>query len=209
MLDLDNLESIDFSILANINRKGRVFIISGPSGVGKGTLLSLLIGKHPEIVLSVSVTTRKPRTGEVHGVNYIFISKEEFEEMIEKDEFLEWAIFAGNYYGTYANIVQESLNMGLDVALEIDVKGALQVKEKLKDAVLIFILPPSIAELQTRLFKRKTDSQESIQKRLSIVKSEIEKKHLFDYEIVNQDLDMAIKNLEAIVLAERCRIRKS
>ncbi|OGI21670.1 MAG: guanylate kinase [Candidatus Melainabacteria bacterium RIFOXYA12_FULL_32_12] len=207
MLDLDNLESIDFSILANVNRKGRVFIISGPSGVGKGTLLSLLIGKHPEIVLSVSVTTRKPRTGEVHGVNYIFISKEEFEEMIEKDEFLEWAVFAGNYYGTYANIVQESLNMGLDVALEIDVKGALQVKEKLKDAILIFILPPSIAELQTRLFKRKTDSQESIQKRLSIVKSEIEKKHLFDYEIVNQDLDTAIKNLEAIVLAERCRIR--
>ncbi|HBH18017.1 MAG TPA: guanylate kinase [Cyanobacteria bacterium UBA9579] len=206
-MDLNNLESLDFSLLADANRKGRVFVIAGPSGVGKGTLLSLLISKHPEIVLSVSVTTRKPRAGEVDGVNYLFISKEDFEEMIEKEEFLEWANFAGNYYGTYANIVTESLQMGLDVALEIDVQGALQVKEKIKDAILIFILPPSVGELHARLFKRKTDSKESIEKRLSIVRTEIEKKHLFHYEIVNDNIDTAIKNLEAVILAERCRVR--
>jgi len=203
---MTNLDTIFLKAIKNAQQRGNVFVISGPSGVGKGTLISMLIKKHPEIVLSVSATTRKPRAGEVNGINYLFTPKERFEEMIETDEFLEWANFAGNYYGTCRSIVEQTLFEGRDIALEIDVKGALQVKEKLPGAILIFILPPSIKELESRLFKRKTDSEEEIKRRLSIVESEINKKGSFNYEIVNDNLEKALQSLEGIILAERCKV---
>jgi len=188
-------------------KKGHIFIISGPSGVGKGTLLSLLLKKHPEIYLSISVTTRTPRRGEINGVHYFFVEKEEFQAMIEKGELLEWAEFAGNYYGTVSKMIEEKLSQGKDVILEIEVKGALQSKKKMQDAILIFIMPPSMDELKRRLIKRKTESEESIKKRLDIVNSELEKKDIFNYQVVNKKLNEAVKNLEAIIMAERSKIK--
>jgi len=186
----------------NQEKKGKLFVISGPSGVGKGTLVNLLIEKHPEITLSTSVTTRTPRPGEVSGIHYFFIEKEVFLYRLNEGDFLEWTEFAGNYYGTDKNIVELAVQQGYNLLLEIDVKGAIQVEEKKPEAVSIFIEPPSLEELKSRLFKRKTESQKEIDERLSIVKSEIEKKHLFDYCIVNDNLDKAFAELEDIVVKE-------
>ncbi len=179
--------------------KGKIFVISGPSGVGKGTIVRRLIGKLPEVALSTSVTTRPPRAGEINGIHYFFIKKETFLDKLEKDCFLEWTEFAGNYYGTDKHIMELTIKEGFNLILEIDVKGALQVKEKKPEAVLIFIEPPSIDELKARLFKRKTESEEQIQKRLSIVKSELEKKDKFDYCILNDNLDEAFAKVENII----------
>lgn len=179
-------------------RKGKLFVVSGPSGVGKGTLVRMLQMKHPEIRLSISATTRKPRPGEVRGVDYIFMEKENFLEMVEKGYFLEWAEFAGNYYGTDGNIVDKTIEQGNNLLLEIDVKGALQVKTKRPEAVLVFIEPPSVEELKSRLFKRKTESETEIEKRLSIVRSEIEQKGKFDYTVVNDNLSEAFIEFEKI-----------
>lgn len=182
----------------NSSNNGKIFIISGPSGVGKGTLLKLLLNKHPEINLSVSATTRKPRNGEVESVNYFFITKEKFEESIKNDEFLEWAKFADNYYGTYKKTVQNILSSGKNIALEIDVQGAMQIKKKIPEAVLIFIAPPSLDELKERLVNRNTESEETIKKRLSIVESEYNMKENFDHEIINDKLEKALEELEKI-----------
>ncbi len=181
-------------------QKGSLFVISGPSGVGKGTLVNLLRAKCPEIALSTSVTTRKPRPGEINGTHYFFIEKEVFLYRLKHGDFLEWNEFAKNYYGTDRNIVETAVQQGHNLLLEIDVKGALQVKEKKPEAILIFIEPPSLEELKARLFKRKTESEREIQERLSIVKSEIGKKHLFDYSIVNDDLELAFSELENIIM---------
>ncbi len=188
-----------------INGNNRLIVISGSSGVGKGTLLSLLMKKFSDMYLSVSVTTRIPRAGELHGIDYFFTSKENFQNLIEKDEFLEWSEFAGNYYGTYASAVKQALTEGKDVILEIDAKGALQIKEKMPQAILIFILPPSIEDLQSRLFKRSTESQEEIQKRLNIVKEEMKAVDIFDYQLVNDDINDTLARLESIITAEKCR----
>lgn len=191
-----------------LKNSGHIYVISGPSGVGKGTLLSMILAKMPEISLSVSVTTRKPRPEEVDGVNYFFTSRENFEEMIKKELFIEWAEFAGNYYGTYTKSMLDALVQGHDIALEIDVQGALQIKKLIKEATLIFILPPSIEELESRLFKRNTETRESIDRRLAVVRQEITLVNQFDYEFVNGNLDEAMRYLEAIILAERSRIKK-
>ncbi len=181
------------------NKKGKLFVVSGPSGVGKGTLVNLLKTRHPELVLSVSATTRKPRRGEKNGMHYFFVQKEVFLDRVNKGKFIEWAEFAGNYYGTDRAFVEENLDKSRHVLLEIDVKGALQVKEKMNSAILIFIEPPSVEELKKRLFKRKTDSGNEIQKRLNIVKSELDKKHRFDYSLVNKCLEQAYAELERLV----------
>lgn len=183
-------------------KKGTLFVISGPSGVGKGTLVDLLTSKYPEITLSTSVTTRTPRPGEISGVHYFFIEKVVFLDRLKHGDFLEWTEFAGNYYGTDKNIVEIAIKQGYNLLLEIDVNGALQVKEKRPDAVLIFIEPPSLNELKSRLFKRKTESKNEIEERLSVVKSEIEKKQYFDYQIVNDKIDKSFKKLEEIVIKE-------
>ena len=194
--------------MTNSVKKGTLFVISGPSGVGKGTLVEMIRKKYPLIALSISATTRKPRPGEQDRVHYFFLSKEEFKIRIKLNEFIEWSEFAGNLYGTNKKFVEQMLTEGYSLILEIDVNGALQVKNKIKDAILIFIEPPSFEELKARLFKRSTESEEEIQKRLAIVKGELEKKHEFNYTIVNDNIDSAFKNIENIVLKELNKVHK-
>lgn len=179
---------------------GKLFVISGSSGVGKGTVIKKFLEKHPEIKLSVSCTTRKPREGEVHGVNYFFLEPDEFKNCVGNDEFLEWAEFSGNMYGTKKAYVEKCLAEGNNLILEIDTKGALNVKALKKDAVLIFILPPSFEELEARLRGRHTETEEAIQKRLESTKLEMENSKKFDYQVINDDIDKAVRELEKIIL---------
>lgn len=183
--------------------KGNLYIVAGCSGVGKGTLLKMFMEKHPNVKLSVSATTRKPRPGEIDGVNYFFVSENEFKKSIENNEFLEWAQFSGNFYGTKKSYVETKLNEGKDVILEIEVQGAKQVKEKMPDAISIFIMPPSIEVLEARLRGRHTEDEETIQKRLHEANREIEAGKGFDYRVINDNLDEALKNLQDIFEVER------
>lgn len=177
---------------------GRLFIIAGCSGVGKGTLLKLFLEKNPEVKFSISATTRNPREGEKDGVNYFFISEEEFQKAIENKEFLEWAEFSGNFYGTKKSFVEKTLAKGIDLILEIEVQGARQVKEKMPEAVSIFIMPPSVKELEKRLRGRHTEDEETIQKRLKQVERELEAGKMFDYKIVNDNIETALNKLQKI-----------
>lgn len=179
---------------------GNLYVISGSSGVGKGTVIKEFLRKHPEFKLSVSCTTRAPRDGEVDGVNYFFLSKDEFQKRINNGDFLEWAEFSGNMYGTGKDYVEKTLNAGHDLILEIDTKGALNVKSIMPEAKLIFILPPSMEELESRLRGRKTESEEAIQKRLASTKLEIENSKNFDYKIVNDSIEQALNDLEKILM---------
>lgn len=190
----------------NMNKNSgtkKLFVISGSSGVGKGTVLKGFLIRHPNFMLSISCTTRSPREGEINGVNYFFITKEEFQNCIDNDKFLEWAEFAGNRYGTKKKYIQQCLEEGKDIILEIDTQGALQVKKKMPEAVLIFICPPSIEALENRLRGRHTEDEATIQKRLQEVKTELERAENFDYKVVNDDLDKAISDLENIIYGEQ------
>ena len=178
---------------------GKLYVISGSSGVGKGTLIKEFLKKHSEFKLSVSCTTRAPRAGEEHGVNYFFLSKEEFKNCIANNEFLEWAEFSGNMYGTQKEYVQTKLNEGKNLILEIDTQGALNVKKIMPDATLIFILPPSFEELEARLRGRHTETEEAIQKRLESTKMEMENSKDFDYQIINDSIENAVVALEKIM----------
>ena len=178
--------------------KGNLYIIAGCSGVGKGTLIKLFLEKNPNIKLSISATTRSPREGEQEGVNYFFVSPEEFKTSVENNEFLEWAEFSGNYYGTKKSFVEKTLEKGIDLILEIEVQGAKQVKEKMPEAISIFIMPPSLEELETRLRGRHTETEDAIQKRLNQVAREIEAGKNFDYKIVNDKLETALENMQKI-----------
>lgn len=189
----------NFYIMKNEKRKGKLFVISGCSGVGKGTLLKVFLEKNPQIELSISVTTRKPRPGEVDGVNYFFLTKEEFETAVKNNEFLEWAEFNGNFYGTKEAYVEKKLNEGKNVILEIETRGAFQIKEKKPDVVLIFILPPSLDELEHRLRGRNTEDEAAIQNRLHEAYRELECSKKYDYCIVNDDLNQAVKELEEVI----------
>lgn len=180
----------------------KLFVLSGSSGVGKGTVLKGFLEKNPDFMLSISCTTRKPRPGEIDGVNYFFISKEEFETCIQENKFLEWAEFAGNFYGTKKKYINQCLDEGKNVILEIDTQGALQVKKQMPEAVLIFICPPSFEALENRLRGRHTEDEATIQKRLEEVKKELERAEKFDYKIVNDELEDAISRLEKIVKGE-------
>ena len=179
---------------------GRLFVISGSSGVGKGTVIKDFLKKNSQFKLSVSCTTRKPRVGEVHGENYFFLTHDEFKKLMENNEFLEWAEFSGNFYGTQRQYIDEKLAQGKDLILEIDTKGALNVKKIMPDAILIFILPPSLDVLEARLRGRNTETEESIQKRLNSIKLEMENSNMFDYKIINDDVQNAVKQLERIML---------
>lgn len=178
----------------------KLFVISGSSGVGKGTVIKEFLNKHPEFRLSISCTTRGKREGEVHGVNYFFLSPNEFKECISNNEFLEWAEFSGNHYGTKKAFVEDCLNNGENLILEIDTKGALNVKKIMPEAELIFIAPPSLEELEARLRGRHTETEEAIQKRLASIKLEIENSKLFDYKVINDTVENAVKELEKIML---------
>lgn len=179
---------------------GKLFVISGSSGVGKGTVIKEFLNKHTNFKLSVSCTTRSPREGEIHGINYFFLSQEEFKKCINNNEFLEWAEFSGNMYGTQKAYVQEKLAQGKNMILEIDTKGALNVKKIMPEATLIFILPPSLEELEARLRGRHTETEEAIQKRLNSTKLEMENSKSFDYQIINDSIENAVLSLEKIML---------
>ncbi len=188
--------------------KGRLFVISGPSGTGKGTICKELI-KDDKIRLSVSMTTRNPREGEVHGVSYYFATKEEFLQKIEAGGFLEYAEVFGNYYGTPKIEVLELLDEGIDVLLEIDVQGALQIKDVYPEAVLVFILPPSMAELRARLTGRGTETQDVVKRRLGEAAKEISSVKQYDYAVINDDLDEAIENVKMVIKASHFGVTQS
>lgn len=189
--------------MQNFEKKKKLFVISGSSGVGKGTVIQGFLERNPDVMLSISYTTREKREGEIDGVNYFYVSEEEFEKSIKNNEFLECAKFSGNYYGTKKEFVQKTLAKDKDLILEIDTQGALQVKKKMPEAVLIFIAPPSYQDLELRLRNRKTESEEAISKRLDFVKLEIKNSEKFDYRIVNDKLGDAIAELEKIFKTER------
>ena len=189
--------------------RGLLLVLSGPSGAGKGTICSRLRAEMPNLTYSVSMTTRQPRVGEVEGVNYFFRDKEEFEELLKEDAFLEYAKVYDNYYGTPKKHVMDLLDQGKSVLLEIDIQGAMQVKERYSDAIFIYIVPPSLTELSARLRGRATDSEEVIDKRLSLACSELALAHRYDYIVVNDDLDEATEKTASILRAESCKISRN
>ena len=191
-----------------LNRKGLLLVVSGPSGAGKGTICKALLNKNDQIKLSVSATTRKPRNGEVHGVNYFFIEKEEFTKMIENGEFLEYAQIYDNFYGTPKAAIIECLEKGQDVILEIEMQGARQIKEVYPEGVFIFVLPPSLEELKSRLVGRGTETQEEIEKRFSCAFEEINQIVNYDYFIVNEDIEKSVSDVEAIICAEKNKVTR-
>ncbi len=194
-------------MLSRMDRKGILFVISGPSGVGKGTIKEALLAQTEDLNLSISATTREARPGEIHGQHYFFIDRPKFREMIEQGAFLEWAQVYSNLYGTPREFVAEHLQQGRDVLLEIDIQGALQVKEKFSSGVFIFILPPNPEELASRLKSRGQDSRDSIEMRLAAYKDELKHIEYYDYLVVNDDINYALRKITAIIIAERCRIK--
>jgi guanylate kinase len=191
------------------NRHGMLIVVSGPSGVGKGTVVQQLRQDMPELVTSVSVTTRPPRPGEQDGVHYFFRTEEQFMQMVEGDDLLEWSQFVtGTYYGTPRAFVEEAIVRGQDVVLEIDVKGAIQVKESWPHGCYIFLLPPTMEELEQRLKKRQTDAAEAIRQRLSVAVDELNFLPLYDYQVVNDDIAAAVGKLHSILKAEKCRVKR-
>ena len=188
--------------------KGVLIIISGPSGAGKGTICKALLERHDDLFISVSATTRNPRDGEIHGVNYYFLSKDEFKEKIAEGDFLEWAEVYGNYYGTPKSKVQEMLDAGKNVILEIDIQGALKVKENCEDGVFIFILPPSMEELKARIINRGSETPESLLERFNSAYKEINYISKYNYGVVNDTVEAAVAKVENILLSEQCRVDK-
>ena len=177
----------------------KLIIITGPSGVGKGTVVKELLDRNKDIWLSISATTRNPRIGEKDGENYYFISDERFKDMIDKKEFLEWAQFAGNYYGTPLSTVNEKIEKGFIVLLEIEVEGAKQIKEKFPESLSIFLLPPSKEELEKRIRNRGTEKEEAIDRRLSRADYEIASSDEFDFVLTNHDVDETVKEVFKII----------
>ncbi|MFW9258284.1 guanylate kinase [Nostoc sp. KVJ20] len=178
---------------------GRLIVLTGPSGVGKGTLMRSLLERHPELYYSVSVTTRSPRPGEIDGKNYYFISRSKFEQLVAEGEFLEWAEFAGNYYGTPREAVLNQIHSGKLVVLEIELEGARQIRASFPSALSIFILPPSFDELEKRIRSRAQDSEEAIARRLLRAQEEIQAADEFDIQIVNDDFETALNDIETVL----------
>ena len=187
-------------------KQGLLIVLSGPSGSGKNTVCDMVKEVMPNIWESVSMTSRKPRKGEVDGKDYYFVSEEKFEKNIEESKMLEHAKFAGNYYGTPRESVQKQLDAGKDVLLVIEIQGALQIKEKIPQALFVFLLPPSMKELKRRLRMRKTETEEKLMERFETAYKEINELPKYNYVIVNDKADEAARKLEAIISAEKCRV---
>ncbi len=183
--------------------KNNLIIFTGPSGVGKGTIVDKLFKDLTDIEFSISCTTREKRPGEVEGEDYCYKTREEFQQMIKEDKFLEWAEFVGNYYGTPRNFVVDTLSSGKDVFLEIEVQGALQVMQKCPEALSIFLIPPSLEELEARLRKRGTEKEDVLQKRLAKAEEEMKFTGKFKYTVVNDDVDQAVTKLKKLILGAR------
>ncbi len=193
-----------------LNERGLLIVLSGPSGVGKGTVRKALFDlEGHDLVYSTSMTTRPKREGEVDGVDYYFVSREEFERRIKDDAFLEWAEFVGHYYGTPKDKVEEQLKLGKEVVLEIEVQGALQVRERAKDGVFIFIAPPNKEALYRRLLRRGTESGDTIQKRMDKAEREFPLAHKYDYIVVNDEVTNAADRVLAIIRAEHARTERA
>lgn len=190
------------------NRQGTLAIISGPSGVGKSTVIAKVMQARPDLYFSVSYTTRTPRTGEVDGIHYHFVSRPEFERMIADNELLEYAEYSGNYYGTSARLIDSKLAAGIDVLLDIEVVGSKIVHDKRPDTPLIFVIPPSFEELSRRLHDRQTDAEDVIQRRLTRAKEELKEVSRYDYLVVNDVVEDAAAEVCAILKAEGCRTDK-
>lgn len=189
-------------------RKGKAFIVSGPSGVGKSTVLGSLLKKRENVYFSVSATTRAARPGEEDGIHYHFLDVDTFRKWIDQDEFLEYAEFVGNFYGTPKKYVHEAMEQGRDVILDIEVQGAAQVVNKMPEVVRIFVAPPSWGELERRLTERGTDSADKIQKRLSQAKKDFGCAESYDYFVVNDSVEKAVMELDAIMTAEHCKSKE-
>lgn len=194
----------------NFEKKGILIVVSGFSGAGKGTLMKELLKKYPDdYVLSISATSRKPREGEQEGVEYFFKTREEFEKMIEGEELVEYAQYVGNYYGTPKAYVEEQLEAGKDVILEIEIQGALKIKEKFPQTVLMFVTPPSAEELKNRLVGRGTEDMETIERRLSRAVEEAEGIEAYDYLVVNDILELCVEEMHQIISNEHTRISRN
>ncbi len=186
--------------------RGNLVVISGPSGAGKGTIIDELLKINHQIHLSISMTSRPIRGKEQNGKEYYFVTREEFEQKIQENEFLEYAEYSGNYYGTPRGKINEYLNEGKDVILEIEIQGALKIKEKIPEALFIFIMPPSMEELKRRLKNRKTETEEKMLIRFQRAYEEINEVTKYNYVILNDDLEESVSKVNAILLAERCRV---
>ena len=191
------------------NPNGNLIVISSPSGAGKGTIVKALLDQYASIHYSVSATTRPPREGEVNGVNYWFVSREEFLHMREHDELLEWAEVYGNFYGTPRRRVMEAINRGHDIILEIDPQGAMKVKSGFPSAVFVYIMPPSPRELSRRIIGRGTETQDAIRQRLNSVVTELGYIHEYDYLVINDELTEATADVAAIIRAEKWRVKRN
>lgn len=192
--------------MIKLKKQGLLIVVSGPSGAGKDSVCNLVASKNPNLWISVSCTSREMRNGEEEGVNYFYLTKDEFEEKIKNNDLLEYTVYNDNYYGTPLYKIKEKLNEGKDVVLVIDVQGALNVKKLYKDAIFIFILPPSMEELKNRLIKRGTENYEKIISRFKVAYKEINEISKYNYVIINDILEDAANKMQSIIVSERCRV---
>jgi guanylate kinase len=191
---------------ARYQNDGLLIVVSGPSGVGKGTVCTALRKRMPELTYSVSCTTRAPRKGEQEGVNYFFKTKEEFKQMIEREELIEWAQYVDNFYGTPRRFVEETLAAGKDILLEIDVQGASQVKQRFPQGIFIFLVPPTMEDLKHRILHRGTETETSLMNRLNAANDEFKQIQQYDYVVINDEVEKACDRVQAIIQAEHCRV---
>lgn len=189
--------------------KGLLAVVCGPSGVGKGTILKLVKERDEKLRFSVSATTRKPREGEIEGLNYFYISVEEFKEMIKNDELIEWVEYCGNYYGTPQKYIEDSIKDGYNIILELEVEGAANIKNKYPDSISVFIVPPSYNDLKKRIEGRGTENIEAIEKRLDRAKEEVKFINKFDYVIINDSIENTANNLNNILSAEKFKFKRN